>query len=114
MIPLITITLTDERRRQIANLFWDAFRHNDQSPGSAAIEAERDRRQFARQVDGHEGSMPSFMRQPDTFWQWLGVAILDEFGLPRELERAAQLRRMVKGRKRMARAEPADEERKVG
>jgi hypothetical protein len=102
MFPMIGEALTDDRRRQISRVVRGAFRHNNQTMDNAALEAERDGRQFARQCDGFEGSLTSFMKQPKGFWQWLAVGLLEEFGIPPELERVAQLHRIVSGRKRMA------------
>lgn len=115
-IPVGGVTLTDDRRRKVARIYREAIAHGYESFDQSAQEAERDRRQFARQIDGLEGSQGSFMRQTDRFWQWLGLLLVTEFGLPREARLAAKLRPIRAQRKQMARAayDAPNTDRRVG
>lgn len=100
---LAIVALTDERRRRFARMFRATTKHADMTLAQAAGEADRDVGQFTRQIDGQEGSLPTLERQTDEWWRWLGVVIADEFGLPRAVRRAAQLRRVSVQRKVQAR-----------
>lgn len=98
------VTLTDERRRRITRVFREAIEHSVKTGRLAAQEAEIDQTQFTRQLEMTEGSLKRLAMQPDTFWQWLGVTIAAEFGMPAEAQRAARLALASVGLKRMARA----------
>lgn len=99
------VTLTDDLRRRHVRVLRAALRHADLSLDTAAREAERDLSQFRRQLIGTEGSFASLWKQPPAFWQWLAVVLASEFGLPVDVRRAMQLRRVALERKRMARVE---------
>jgi hypothetical protein len=94
----VSVALTDDLRRQRAQMLRSASVRAYGSMKGAAVEAERDQAQFNRQVDALEGSMGTFYRQSDEWWSWLAVSILETVGLPQGLERAADVR------KRMAKA----------
>lgn len=102
-IPICGVPLTDDRRRRFAKMLRASLRQADLTLDQGAQEAERNVRQFARQINGEEGSIPSLMRQPDTFWRWLGVEIASEFGIPQLARRAMLLRRVTVDRRRQLR-----------
>src|SRR6185436_9732916 len=101
----VLVTLSDDRRRRIAMAFRDAIRLSNQTMRQAAQEAEMDQAQFQRQIEMTEGTLKRLAMQPEAFWQWLGVTVSAEFGLPVEAQRAAKLAFATRGLKRMARAE---------
>lgn len=113
MIPMI-VTLSLDDRRRMARVFRAALRHLDgtgRSLDSAAREASDDRerpldvRQFARELEGVQGSLPNLWKQGVDYLQWLAVEIASEFGVPKETRRAMLLRRASVTRKAMARAD---------
>ena len=79
------VALTDEFRRRCVKSFKEPLAHLDRSIDAAALEAERDRSQFRRHLEGTEGSLPSLWKQGESYLQWLAVALLKEFGPPPEL-----------------------------
>jgi hypothetical protein len=107
MFPLVAIPLTEDRKRQCAKVLRDSLRLADLTLDRAALEAERNARQVARQIAGEEGSLTTLYAQPDTFWRWLAISIAQEFGLPKEVRRAGLLRRVVIGHKRQLRLQMA-------
>lgn len=88
------VALTDDLRRTHERLIRDAVRLSGATMLQAAQEAEIDPAQFTKQAAQAEGSHKRLAMQPRAFWQWYGLAILREFGLPDEVivgARAAQL-----------------------
>ncbi|HXG71353.1 MAG TPA: hypothetical protein VNJ04_12175, partial [Gemmatimonadaceae bacterium] len=81
----------------------DAMRHADLSTEKAALYMHQDRAHLHRQLqgDGHL-SAKRMADLPDETWRWLAIGLLDELGLPRELQRAARWQMAQMGRKRMA------------
>jgi hypothetical protein len=71
----------------------DAIQLSKQTMRQAAQEAEIDQAQFQRQIEMAEGSLKRLAMQPASFWQWLGVTIAAEFGIPAEVEQATRLAR---------------------
>jgi len=112
-IPIVTVPLTDDRKRQCVKVLRDALRAADLTLDQAAREAERDVRQFARQLDGIEGSLSSLWKQPDLFWQEFAVEIAAVFGISRRARRAAKLHRVTLARKRQARMTGASTQRRT-
>jgi hypothetical protein len=109
MIPLLTVTLTEEEKRRAARVFRAPLNHLGRSLDCAAREAsdgrerEMDVRQLARQLSGDEGSLQSLWKQGREYLQWLAVEIVTEYGLPKETRRAMLLRRVSVARKAQAR-----------
>jgi len=99
----VLVTLSDDRRRRIAMALRDAIRLSNQTMRQAAQEAEMDQAQFQRQIEMTEGTLKRLAMQPEAFWQWLGVTVSAEFGLPVEAQRAAKLAFATRGLKRQAR-----------
>jgi hypothetical protein len=103
MIP-IAVALTDDRRRKCERVLRAAIRYSDvENLRRAAQETERDERHVARQLAGESGSIRLLMMLPDSFWQWLGVATAQEWGVPKEVKRALLLRRVAMTHKRQLR-----------
>jgi hypothetical protein len=97
-----------------------ALRYADISPTKAALWMSIDPRQFDRQLNG-EGhiSYTRLVMLPVLFWQWFGLLIVVQVGLPLVIRKSARLALTFMGfRKRMARMAVADlqpeAERKVG
>ncbi len=97
------VALTDARRRRVARMFREALDASQPTMLRAAQDAEIDQAQFTRQIDLEAGTLRRLAMQPDAFWQWLAVAIMDEFGMPAKAKRAARLALATFGLKRMAR-----------
>ena len=123
MIPII-VALSMEDRRKLARVFRAPLQHLDgmgRSLDAAAREASDDRerplnvRQFARQLEGVEGSLENLWKQGVGYLQWLAVYLAAEYGVPKETRRALLLRRASVTRKAMARADlRAAEKERVG
>jgi hypothetical protein len=103
-----TVTLTDDQRRRVVRAVREAIQLSKQTMRQAAQEAEIDQAQFQRQIEMAEGSLKRLAMQPEAFWQWLGVTIAAEFGMPADAKRAARLALASMGLKRMARAGISD------
>jgi hypothetical protein len=102
-VAAVTVTFTDERRRRIAEMLRDAIRLSKQTMSQASQEAEIDQAQFQRQIEMTEGSLKRLAMQPDACWQWLGVSIAAQFGIPEDAKRALLLEQASTGVKRMQR-----------
>jgi len=81
MLPLI-VTLSVDDRRKLAQVFRAPLAHLDgtgRTLDAAALHASDDRerplnvRQFARQLEGDEGSLPNLWKQGVEYLQWLAV-----------------------------------------
>jgi len=113
MFPIVTVTLTDERKRRCAKVLRDALRDADISLDLAAQEVERNVRQVARQLAGDEGSLTTLFKLPDHFWRELGLGILAEFGYSKKARAAARARAFVIGKRRQLRMAAHQKARKV-
>lgn len=101
---VVAVALSVDRRDRHAKLLREAISKAGQTLDQSAREAEMDIAQFRRQVDLVEGSHKRLVMQPDRFWQWYGLVILLQYGLPKELRLARKLSRVLVEEKRMAKA----------
>lgn len=82
-----------------------ALSMSDLTLEKAALWMGQDRAHLHRQLsgDGHL-SLARMAQLPVTFWMWFGLLLVEEYGLPKEAQRAARVALTVLGRKKMAKA----------
>lgn len=82
----------------------EALRLSDHSIEKAALYMEIDKSQLVRQLkgDGHL-SFTRMMALPRSFWAWLGLLIVEDYGLPKVVARSTRAMLALYTRKRAAR-----------
>lgn len=72
----------------------DALRHSGVALDKTPLYTNADVRQFAREIDGEtNNAITRLFKLPDTFNAWLGVLLIQEYGVPQELTVVARLPR---------------------
>lgn len=88
---VFAVVLTADLQRRHESVIRKAITKSGQTMLQASQEAEIGQGQFTRQIQMLEGSLKRLAMQPQAFWQWWAVEIVNEFGLPQELHVARQL-----------------------
>ena len=92
-----------------ARVIRAALRHADVPLDKTPLYTGCDVRQFAREIDGDtNNAITRLFKLPDAFKAWLGVALLQEYGVPQELAQVARLPR--KRMSKMALPAPTESE----
>ena len=82
----------------------EALRHADLSQEKAAIWMGMQKAHLSDALAGGRPlSLTKLMKLPAEFWQWYGLLVVEDVGLPTVVRRAALMRVALAGRKRMAR-----------
>jgi hypothetical protein len=93
----VGVALSSDQQRRHEHIYRRAITRSGQTIQQAAAEAEISQPQFTRQLQGLEGTLKRLHMQPVAFWQWYALELLNEFGLPKEVENANRVQRMVRG-----------------
>lgn len=105
------VTLTDDRKRRLQRVFRNSLLDARMTLDQGAREAEKDVRQYARQLSGEERGLDAITKQPDTYLRELGLNLLVEFGIPKRARLAAKLRTFTIGTRRQLRITARNAER---
>ena len=88
----LAVVIGPDAQRRHERILRNAIAKAGQPVLQAAQEADISQAQFTRQLQMLEGSHKRLAMQPVEFWQWYGLAILQEFGLPKEVETAGRVK----------------------
>lgn len=92
--------------QRFVSILLEANRRYGMSVEKMAVWLDVDVRQLRRQLEGEGNiSFTRMMQLPVGWWGWFAIGILTEFGIPRELRRAARVSVAIFAEKRMAKME---------